>query len=98
MPMSEERHRFEDDDALQGRDGDDEPVTADEMIAKLAADFGVDPAVITRECEMYAWHCAEIIACHRRFDRFKGHPYGVEFRQQFAEFVINDGRAGGPDR
>ena len=60
--MSDGAHRFEDDDALQGRDGDDEPVTAEEMTAKLAADFGVDPAVLARECEMYAWHFAEIIA------------------------------------
>ena len=30
--MSDGAHRFEDDDdAPQGRDGDDEPVTADEM-------------------------------------------------------------------
>ena len=96
--MSDSSPRFEDDGAPPGRDGFDEPVTADEMIAKLAADFGVDPAVITRECEMYAWHVTEIIACHRRFDRFKGRPYGLEFRQQLVELIINDGRSGVPDQ
>ena len=97
--MSDGAHRFEaDEDAREGRDGYDEPVTADEMTAKLAADFGIDPAVLARECEMYAWHFAEIIACHRRFDRFKGRPYGDEYRRHAAELILNDGRAGVPDQ
>ena len=94
--MSDGMHEFEDDDALQGRDGDDEPVTADEMIAKLAANFGVHPRVIAAECEEYARHLKAIIATHRRFDLFKGPAYGAEYRRWVAQMIVSDGRAGAP--
>ena len=91
-------------DGVRGFGGDgmindgDGRVTAPEMVAKLAADLGVEPAVIEEECQLYAWHLTELLACHRRFDLMKGADYGDTYRRAVAQMILTDGRAHVPDR
>ena len=74
------------------------PVTAAEMVAKMAAELGVDPAVLNEECQRYAWHMNALIGCHQRFDVMKGPDYGAEFRRHAAHMIVTDGQAREPDR
>jgi hypothetical protein len=90
--MSDGAQRLDVDDDDR-RDGDAGAVSADEMIARMAAAAGLDPATVAHECDLYAWHMNELIAAHRRLDAVTRQPQD-EWRQWAAQMIINDGRGG----